>query len=273
MKTALKTQRVAVWAGPVGTLIFAVGFWVFARFVPPPSPAHSAQQIADIFRHNTHSILVGLILTCGASTLLVPFFVAISLQMRRIEGQWGPLAATQMLLGALAVLVFIFPCMILEAIAFRPSLPLGTIQALHDVAWIQFVGCVWTVMLQHVVIGVAILQDHRETPIFPRWAGYFTLAVLAPLVPPQFVVFVKSGPLAWNGLLTWWVSLASFFVWMAAMTVLLLKAIDRQEAETISASTTSPGDAQVELQVELLRDEVADLRGKLGRITETRSSG
>jgi hypothetical protein len=60
---------------------------------------------------------------------------------------------------------------------------------------------------------------------------------------------------------------------MAVMTVLLLKAIDRQEAETISASTTSPGDAQVELQVELLRDEVADLRGKLGRITETRSSG
>jgi len=45
---------------------------------------------------------------------------------------------------------------------------------------------------------------------------------------------VHNGPVAWNGILAWWVLCVSFFVWMVAMTWLMLRAshiAERTEAE------------------------------------------
>jgi hypothetical protein len=48
--------------------------------------------------------------------------------------------------------------------------------------------------------------------------------------------------LAWNGILAWWLLCVSFFVWMVAMTWLMLRAsriVERTQAE--SAGILQPG--------------------------------
>jgi hypothetical protein len=43
------------------------------------------------------------------------------------------------------------------------------------------------------------------------------------------LVFVHSGPVAWNGVFSWWLGAAAFFLWIVAMTPLLLRAIDHPD--------------------------------------------
>lgn len=268
VKTVAKTQRAAVWSAPVMLVMFAVGFLVFARFVPPPSPAISAEAMANIFRSRRLPILIGMTMTAAGSALLAPFVAVISVHLRRIEGKWGVLAPTQLALGAILILEFAIPLMILEVPAFRPDLPVSTIRALSDLGFIIFIGLAWTAVLQILVIGVAILQDCHDAPIFPRWAGYFSLALAPCWAGGTFLVFVKSGPFAWNGLLSFWLPCVSFGVWVPIMTVLLLKAVNRQEEEAIAAlSACASGDEpfDVHLAVEELRSELADLRGEVQR--------
>jgi hypothetical protein len=41
--------------------------------------------------------------------------------------------------------------------------------------------------------------------------------------PPGLIVFFKSGMLAWNGVISWWVLLASFAFWVLLLAYGLLR--------------------------------------------------
>ena len=84
-------------------------------------------------------------------------------------------------------------------------------------------------VLQALVIGVAIVMDRRDAPIFPRWAGYYTLLNVFVWCGGSFAVFFKEGLLAWNGLIAWYLPLAEFCIWLIVMTKLMLKATDQME--------------------------------------------
>lgn len=70
-----------------------------------------------------------------------------------------------------------------------------------------------------------------------------------------FIVFFKGGPLAWNGLLAWWLVLAVCFSWIVVITVLLLRAINRQAGTHGDSREQNPD----------LAAEVARLRSELAR--------
>jgi hypothetical protein len=48
-------------------------------------------------------------------------------------------------------------------------------------------------------------------------------------VPGGVVILFKTGPLAFNGIIGIWIPLGVFFVWIAVMTVLAIKAIDERQ--------------------------------------------
>lgn len=225
-------QRLFAWCGPVLMVLFLTGFGPIAGFLPPPSPEDSAGEIVAFFEDDTTMIRLGLWLTTIAAALFAPWMVAITLQMKRIEGRVAPLSYLQLALGAIFVLEFIFPLMIWQAAAFRPAEDPELTHRLNDLGWLMFVGVVSTGVLEAVTIGVAILSDRREQPVFPRWAGYLNLWCALTFVGGGLCVFFKSGPFAWNGLIAWWLLLVGFGIWMIAMSVCLLRyAIPQQQRE------------------------------------------
>jgi hypothetical protein len=119
--------------------------------------------------------------------------------------------------------------MLWQAAAFRPLESPDITQRFNDLAWLMFVGVVSTGALEAVVIGAAILLDRAETPVFPRWLGYFNLWIALLFLPAGLCVFFKHGPLGWNGLISWWMLLAAFGVWIVTMSVMLLAANTRQQ--------------------------------------------
>lgn len=57
----------------------------------------------------------------------------------------------------------------------------------------------------------------------------------------------KTGPFAWNGIISWWTLLAVFCIWMVAFTTALIRAIRRQAHEANADQQADPrhGDPHV----------------------------
>lgn len=240
--------------------IFFIGLGVIAHFIPPTAPDRDAVEIAELYRDHHGRIQLGVYIAAGAAVLLAPFFATLGVQMRRIEGRHSVLAYIQMMCGALLVLVFMIPMFTWQAAAFRPERAAETTQALNDLAWLPFVGIVWTVLMQWLVIAIAILSDRRPNPVFPRWAGYLNLWACVGIFPGTLIVFFKDGPLAWNGIVGWWVLIVTFFIWMCAMAWLMFRAIDQQEREEAEGGPASP--QGLEQRVATLEAELRVVRGE-----------
>ena len=95
-----KIQRWCVWGGVPMVVLWMIGFWAFAGFLPPPSPLNTPQMLAAMFAEDRTAIRIGLLITAFAATLLAPFFSVITVQMRRIEGPSSPMAYAQLALSA-----------------------------------------------------------------------------------------------------------------------------------------------------------------------------
>ncbi|MFZ0717514.1 hypothetical protein [Mycobacterium sp.] len=223
-------QRMCAYSGIVCIVMFLVGFWLIAGFVPPPSPKLSGEQLVQLFTQDRSRIRFGMIVSLFASALLASWTAAITAQMERMEGRGTALAYTNLAVGALFVLEFIFSLVIWQSMTFRMRDP-QVMLAMNDTAWLLFVCITSTPALQATVIGLAIFGDKRETPIFPRWAGYLNFWVALLFLPGTIAVFFKDGPFAWNGLFTWYLPLAVFAIWMVTLCVLTLRAISAADHE------------------------------------------
>jgi hypothetical protein len=175
-----------------------------------------------------------------AGALTAPWVAAISTQLKRIEGERCPLTWTQLGLGMLGVLLFIFPTMVMQAIAFRPNRDPQLMLLLDDVAWLPFIGVFACATVQGFAIGFAIFQDKHEK-VFPRWLGYFNIWVALLFVPASLIYFFKTGPFAWNGIFCFWLPLTAFGAWFFVMFPMLRKAILTEGKEASQAAQAPRG--------------------------------
>lgn len=268
-----RTQRLCAWCGPLMIVFWAVGFAVFAGFVPPPSPRQGPHEIAEMIRDHTNSIRLGLILTVSGSALLAPYIGLISMHMKRIEGPESPLSYAQLVLGACLILEFILPMMILQAATFRPDRADDTLQVLSDLAWIWFFGIASTIVVQSIIFGIVILQDHRSEPVLPRWTGYFNIWAGLLYSPGTVLVFFKDGPLAWNGVLVFWMPVGVFAVWLAVNTTVMIQSTNRRaalEAQTERAFGFPEGESDDAHLIHLLATQMVTVREQLARIVDGR---
>jgi hypothetical protein len=224
-------HKLCAWSGIGCLILLAIGFVGLARFVPPPSPHESAHQIARMFGDHTTAIRFGLIISMVSATLLMPFAVSIFTHMRRAEGRHPALAYIQLCLGTLFVFEFLYLIFFWQVAAFRPDRPAAVIQTLNDMGWIPFVGLTSTFTLQSLVYGLAIILDKRPTPVFPRWLGYYNLWAALMFTPGTFDVFFHTGPLAWNGLVAFYIPVAVFASWLIINPIYLAKRVDEHIAE------------------------------------------
>jgi hypothetical protein len=231
MNMEARVQRVLIWGGPGMVVLWLGAFICVAGYIPPSDPAASAEQIVQLYAQNTAAIRIGLVISMLGSALLVPYAIAISGQLKRIEGAKA-LADTQMVSCALLSLEFITPIGIWMAAAFRfEDRAADVTRAIHDIGWILFMTVIWSLWVQLVAIGTAILIDRKPDPTFPRWIGYLNFWVAFLILPAGTVLFFKSGPFAWNGFFGIYVPLAAFLAWFVSMTWRVHGNLTRQIAE------------------------------------------
>lgn len=240
-----RNQRICIWSGPVFMALFFLGYGVVARYIPPPDPAKPAAEVARFYRENANSIRTGMVLSLYALVFYVPWTAAMSVQLKRIEGRHSPFTYAQLGIGCTLPVAFFPALYFFQVAAYRPERSDEAIQQLNDMGWLPFTGIIYAIVIQNLVVGIAVLSDKRRDPVFPRWYAYFSFWTALLYCPASLDVYFTDGPLAWNGLLSWWLSLVSFFAWLVVTTVLLFKAVRHQQREESpdNAGATHDADA------------------------------
>lgn len=247
----LPVQRLCAYCGYPFLGLFLIGFWFIAGFVPPPDPSDTPQEVARMFQEDATQIRIGMIVATFGAVLTLPWQATIAVQMRRIEGRHSPLTLVWIMCAALFCIEFVYPLMFWMVTAFRPEGDPEVLQRFHDLSWISLLGVVGTAIMQAVALGIVILRDGRDRPVYPRWFGYTSLWAALLFFPAGLIIFFKDGAFAWNGFISWWLVLSVFALWIIVLTALTVKAV---------ASHGEEGDDDLASQVAALRAEVAELR-------------
>lgn len=80
-----KQQMLCAWAGPAFVILFCIGIWFVAGFVPPHLPTATATEIAAFYQSDPSRIRIGLVITMFAATTWIPWAAALSAQMKRMN--------------------------------------------------------------------------------------------------------------------------------------------------------------------------------------------
>lgn len=206
-----------------------IGWWMLARFIPPPHPSASAVEIAQFYAGNLTPIRIGMVLVIAAAGLSIPFFALISAQIAAIEGNPHILAYTQLVAGAIGVVTMLISALLWTTAAFRPERDPNLVLLLNDAGWLILAMPFSPAVIQTIVIGLAILSDKSPRPLFPRWVAFLNFWVAFLFLPAGLIAFFKTGPFAWNGILAFWLPMGVFGLWFGVMMVALYASINRME--------------------------------------------
>lgn len=206
-------------------VVLLFGGLIAADWIPPLSPAETADEIAQRYADNANGIRLGAVLMLFGAGFTVPLGALIAAHIKRIEGDFSPLAYIQIIGSAGGLFAITLPVLIFGAAAFRPDRDPELLQLMTDLGWVPFIINGPPAIMQAVSFGVAILSDKRENPPFPRWLGYFNFWAAFCFLPAFLLLFFKTGPFAWNGLLSFWLAAALFGGWFLICSVMLLRAV------------------------------------------------
>lgn len=232
-----RAQWISLWMTPFFGAILLGAFLAFPGFWPPMSPQLSADEVAAFYVENSAMIRFSMITFNLCAIMLVPFFMTIVVQMKRMATPSPVFAYSYLAAVATGSTLFAIADIFWLVAAFRPERNPDLTLLLNDMAWLIFVAPVGMLVVQNLSLALGIYVDARQEPVFPRWVAH--LAILSALVmtPAVGAVMFTSGPLAWNGIISFWCRLGAFALFLVVMFFALRRAINQQDAEEARGST------------------------------------
>jgi hypothetical protein len=221
----LQFHRYLLWTGPAMIALLLTGFAVIGGYVPPPAPSLSAEAIAQFYQSQTNAIRFGLMICIVAATFLGTWGVGLALKIRDCYPEGQGFFYAQLCLATISSVATILGPVVWSTAAFRPhQYPAYTLLMINDLGWMIFLITWPPFSLWFITVGLAILQCPQVTGHIPRWVGYYSFWAALLIVPAGLIVFFKSGPFAWNGVLAFYVPVAVILSWMVAVTIPALRA-------------------------------------------------
>lgn len=202
-------------------------------FIPPPSPALSADELAQIFIDRKLGIRIGCLIQCICYTFWSTWAMSIAFYMRRMERGVPVLTYASIANIGGGYVFFLLMPITWAALAYRPELmDPKFLQIMNDWVWFVFLLSWPPFAIFMIFIAIAILRDHNVPTIFPRWVAFFNLWTAVLIFPAGLIEFFKEGPFAYNGLISFWFVYVVFFGWILVMSVVTLKAIAADKARS-----------------------------------------
>lgn len=209
------------WALPLLALTWLAIFLLFPGFSPPMSPTMSADQVAAFYRdpENLPRIRYSMIMFNWFGVGVITFLSLIVMQMKRMAHRTPILAYCYLGCSTGGPAFFFLADLFWLMAAYRPERDPQFTQLFNDLAWITFTGQVGFMIAQCIFLALAIFLDRQEKPVLSRWVAHFNLLIAAALAPAAFVATSLTGPLAWDGLLSFWLRNGAIALWLLVMTV------------------------------------------------------
>jgi hypothetical protein len=224
-------ELILLWTLPAVGILWLSAFFLFPGFVHPMSPTMSAEEVAAFYRDETARIRYSMILFNWFCVGLIPILMLLVMQIRRMAHRTPILSYSLLACAAGGPSLFLIANMFWLLAAFRPERTPELTQLFNDLAWVTFTVLVPYLIAQSLLLALAIYWDRQDRPIFKPWVAHFNLLVAFALAPAAFTGLALSGPLAWDGLLSFWVKNIAIAVWIVVMGIVLGQTIRRQRIE------------------------------------------
>jgi len=217
--------------GPLMTVMYLVGWLVFARMLPTPSPGWHAEQLSKWLVDHGTGFLFGCLLMIAGCGLWGSWVAALTVWTFRTESRFPVLTFTQLVCVAAGLTFFIFDTLFWAVAAFRAGQVDPQItQTMWDIGWFGFMFTISVYIVWAVAWALGILLNPPEYQVFPRWAGFVTFGSVMCWSPGLFIIFFRGGgPFSYAGVPAMWLPITEFFVWLVIIDVLARKAVKRQE--------------------------------------------
>jgi hypothetical protein len=227
-------QWICFWSIPVFYVFFGIVFVYLTRTMPPPSANVGADGAIGFFQSvaGVAHTRIGFALLVFSLGFYAMNNALVVVQMKRMEGVSQAMAYAYIVvlsLGALPGCMFI--AIVYAVAAMRPDRDPQLVSMLYDMGMLSYVGSLGCFVAQYVVFIVGVLLDKRR--IFPKWIAYFSVWVIFTEVLAGPIFAFKSGPLAWNGAISFWLGTAVWVFWQFCFTVCLYKAIKQQPLDEV----------------------------------------
>jgi hypothetical protein len=238
-------QWIAFWTVPFFFNLFGIVFVPLSWMMPPRSPSSSSSQIVDFMQ--SHNLLIA----CAILTLsygLAPLSNAVYLiQIKRMSV--SPVLRYSVMVGSMtgAIVGMLFPMFCFGLGAFRSGYAPSTLAMLYDFGYLAYIGSLGCFCVMWMAFGLAIILDTNN--VLPKWLGYYTVWQYVTELMAAPVWISKSGPFAWNGLMTFWFAMVLYVSWQMIVYVCIYRAIKNQpddelENAWLDGDSASPGPRQ-----------------------------
>jgi hypothetical protein len=107
----------------------------------------------------------------------------------------------------------------------RPDRDPKLLGFLYDMGFLSFSGTMGIFLIGSIVWGVAILLDRNG--ILPKWFGYFNICNALTEVVVATCCIEKSGPFAWDGVISFYINMVVFGIYTGVFITLLKTMIER----------------------------------------------
>jgi hypothetical protein len=232
----LNDQRICLWLVPAFGALLLLAFYIFPGFIPPSSPTMTAEEVARFYRENVTQIRVSMLIFNLCGVMFIPFFMVIVVQMQRMANPSRAFAYSYLSAAASGGTLFALADLAWLIAAFRPERDPQLLMMLNDLAWMAFITPVGFIMAQNFCLALGIYMDARAKPVFPRWVGHFNIAAALLMTPGAFALMFMRGPLAWDGILAFWVRVGTYGLYVAVMFFVVRVAIEQQAREEGAAT-------------------------------------
>ncbi|RAQ74849.1 integral membrane protein [Aspergillus flavus] len=200
-----RRDKLFLACGPIALLLVFI-FFGASGLLPPTSPLQAPQDLADYYQQNKDNINIGIFLLLLASSLWPLFAVGISNQLARIPGINITILILQMAGGCLLGFALALIGTFFAAATYRSGRDPVITQLASDLAWLLYMCIGSPMILQTFAISWAIFFDNRAKPLIPRWVGWTVSTISVWAIPTEYVAHCfHEGPLAWDGLLSFWI--------------------------------------------------------------------
>src|SRR5215472_11269108 len=230
-------EKILFWTLPVTAVIWISAFFLFPGFTHPMSPSMTAAQVAAFYRDpgNATRIRSSMILFNWFAPAFIPLLMLIVMQVRRMAHRTPILSYCLVACSAGGPAIFLVADLFWLLAAFQPARDPQLTVMFNDLAWMTFTTAVPFLIAQSLFIALAIYLDRPDRPVFRRWVALFNIAVGVALVPAAFTGLALSGPMAWNGLLPFWVKNIAIAAWIVVMSVVIGRNLYQQRTEDSAA--------------------------------------
>ncbi|CAN5559897.1 hypothetical protein BH09ACT7_BH09ACT7_50860 [soil metagenome] len=217
------------WTLPIFYNLFGLIFVVLTRVMPPPRPDIQQDQMVEFFASHSLTIRIGfaVLMVVVGFTGVANGLIAYQIKRMSVAPVFAYAYIASLVVGAIPGCLF--AAFAFLTAAFRPDRDPQLIALLYDLGLLSFVGSLGCFVTQNMVLALAIFLDRNG--ILPKWLAYMSIWMIVTelLAGPVFVF--RSGPLAWNGSISFWIGTGVFVVWEFAMIRLLYTAIKTQPAD------------------------------------------